>query len=167
MSAVISIDKINDSGVRTPYVLKLATYQKEPGSARATPSLSKNYAHTLLAFDGTPKAPALGMALYFSNFRFAYFAAPRRCLSLLILHIQLEDLYVSPHARKQGIGKALFAELGKVAQEKDCARLDWSVLKWNTPLITFYEKNGGYSNGRMDLEEQGIENLQKFAVHAD
>lgn len=38
------------------------------------------------------------------------------------------------------MGKALFAELGKVALEKDCARVDWAVLKWNQPSIDFYEK---------------------------
>lgn len=143
-------------------------YEKEPESARATPALfrenifEKKYAHTLLAFDGTPEAPgiALGMALYFFNFS-TWTGKPG---------LFLEDLYVSPHARNKGIGKALFAELGKIAQEKDCARLDWSVLKWNTPSIAFYEKKLEAKAMEewmgMRLEEQGIENLQKLAVHA-
>ncbi|KAG2059637.1 diamine N-acetyltransferase [Suillus hirtellus] len=122
----------------------------------------KKYAHTLLAFDGTPEAPgiALGMALYFFNFS-TWTGKPG---------LFLEDLYVSPDARNKGIGKALFAELGKVAQEKGCARLDWSVLKWNTPSIAFYEKKLEAKAMEewmgMRLEEQGIENLQKLAVHA-
>jgi GNAT superfamily N-acetyltransferase len=93
----------------------------------------KQYAHTLLAFDGSPEAPgiALGMALYFFNFstwtgKPGLYVGPEfdpstscHCITcLLILDVQLEDLFVSPDARNKGVGKALFAELGKVAQEK-------------------------------------------------
>lgn len=44
-------------------------------------------------------------------------------------NIQLEDLYVSPEYRNLGVGKALFGHLGRVAEENDCPRLDWAVLK--------------------------------------
>ncbi|KIM70729.1 hypothetical protein SCLCIDRAFT_1206892 [Scleroderma citrinum Foug A] len=148
-------------------IIALATYEKEPHSVKATPALlkenifEKSYAHTLLAFEGTPGAPSasLGMALYFFNYS-TWTGRPG---------LYLEDLFVIPEARNMGVGKALFAELGKVAQEKNCARLDWSVLKWNEPSIAFYEKALGAL--RMDewmgmrLDERGIRELQKLALH--
>jgi GNAT superfamily N-acetyltransferase len=159
---------VDDVDAMLKLVQDLATYENQPESARATPALfrenifEKKYAHALLAFDGTSEAPgiALGMALYFFNFS-TWTGKPG---------LFLEDLYVSPDARNKGIGKALFAELGKIAQEKNCARLDWSVLKWNTPSIAFYEQKLKAQAMEewmgMRLEEQGIENLQKLAVHA-
>jgi len=75
---------------------------------------------------------------------------------------------VKPEHRNKGVGKAFFSELGKIAQEKDCARLDWAVLKWNQPSINFYEKALGASALSewvgMRLEEGGIEGLKKFSV---
>ncbi|OJT02337.1 Diamine acetyltransferase 2 [Trametes pubescens] len=80
--------------------------------------------------------------------------------------MQLEDLYVDPTYRGKGVGKALFAELGKVAEEKDCARIDWQVLKWNQPSIDFYEKTLGATAMSewmgMRLEGAQIQNLRKF-----
>jgi len=78
----------------------------------------------------------------------------------------LEDLYVKQEYRNYGIGKALFGELGKIAQEKECLRLDWSVLTWNQPSIDFYEKALGASRMSewvgMRLEGDEIRNLDKF-----
>lgn len=96
------------------------------------------------------------MALYFFNFS-TWTGRPG---------LYLEDLYVKPQQRGHGVGKALFVELGKIAQEKNCARLDWSVLKWNTPSIGFYEQSLGAKSLSewmgMRLEEDGIENLKRF-----
>lgn len=39
------------------------------------------------------------------------------------------DLFVLTEHRNKGIGKALFGYLGKLANERDCGRLDWSVLR--------------------------------------
>ncbi|KAI6148734.1 acyl-CoA N-acyltransferase [Pisolithus tinctorius] len=148
-------------------IIGLATYENEPlSTVEATPDLlrenifEKHYAHTLLAFEGTPEAPGapLGMALYFFNYS-TWTGRPG---------LYLEDLFVIPEARNVGIGKAFFAELGKVAQAKNCARLDWSVLTWNEPSIAFYEKVLGAK--RMDgwmgmrLDERGIAELEKFST---
>lgn len=54
----------------------------------------------------------------------------------------VEDLYVKPDYRKQGIGKMLFVELAKFAEESNCMRFDLHVLDWN-PARSFYEKLGG------------------------
>ncbi|KAF9225821.1 acyl-CoA N-acyltransferase [Gyrodon lividus] len=160
---------VNDVDTLLQLVIDLATYEKEPESAKATPELfkenvfEKGYAHALLAFQGTPEAPGvpLGMALYFFNFS-TWTGRPG---------MYLEDLFVKPEARNMGIGKALFAELGTIAQKKNCGRLDWSVLTWNEPSIAFYEKV--LSAKRMDgwmgmrLTGEGIENLKKFAPTAN
>ncbi|KIJ61635.1 hypothetical protein HYDPIDRAFT_137625 [Hydnomerulius pinastri MD-312] len=159
---------LNDVDTILQLILDLATYEKEPESAKATPALikenvfEKGYAHTLLAFAGTPEAPGapLGMALYFFNFS-TWTGRPG---------LYLEDLFVKPEARNMGIGKALFSELGKVAQEKNCGRLDWSVLTWNEPSIAFYENV--LKAKRMDgwlgmrLVEEGIDKLKNFAPAA-
>ena len=56
--------------------------------------------------------------------------------------LYLEDIFVQPDHRGQGIGKALLVYLGKLALARGCGRLDWSVLDWNTPAIEFYQRMG-------------------------
>jgi GNAT superfamily N-acetyltransferase len=73
-----------------------------------------------------------GFAVFFTNYS-TFLAKPG---------LYLEDLFVKPHARGKGIGKALLARLAKIAIERDCGRVDWSVLNWNEPSIRFYEALG-------------------------
>ena len=54
----------------------------------------------------------------------------------------LEDLYVRRHARGKGIGKAMLTHLARLAVERGCKRLEWSVLDWNEPAIEFYRSLG-------------------------
>jgi GNAT superfamily N-acetyltransferase len=56
--------------------------------------------------------------------------------------IYLEDLYVTPAARRGGQGKALLAELARVAEERGYDRFEWAVLDWNAPAIGFYKSLG-------------------------
>lgn len=78
---------------------------------------------------------AQGFALFFHNFS-TFEGRPG---------IYLEDLYVREAARGSGLGKALLAHLAALAVERDCARLEWSVLDWNTPSIGFYRGLGARS----------------------
>ena len=73
-----------------------------------------------------------GFALFFHNFS-TFEGKPG---------IYLEDLFVQPDARGTGLGKALLSHLAMLAVERDCARLEWSVLDWNSPAIGFYQKLG-------------------------
>ena len=75
---------------------------------------------------------AQGFALFFHNFS-TFEGRPG---------IYLEDLFVRPEARSSGLGKALLSHLAALAVERDCARLEWSVLDWNEPAIGFYKKLG-------------------------
>jgi diamine N-acetyltransferase len=56
--------------------------------------------------------------------------------------IWVEDLFVRPAFRGQGLGKALLAELARRCVDEDLARLEWSVLDWNEPSIAFYKSMG-------------------------
>jgi GNAT superfamily N-acetyltransferase len=56
--------------------------------------------------------------------------------------IFLEDLFVRPHARGHGVGRALLTRLAAIAIERGCGRLEWSVLDWNESAIGFYRKVG-------------------------
>ncbi|MBC8107915.1 MAG: GNAT family N-acetyltransferase, partial [Anaerolineae bacterium] len=67
----------------------------------------------------------IGFAFFFHNFS-TFCGKPG---------IYLEDLFVRPQYRGQGYGKALLAALAKLAIDRNCARLEWAVLNWNTPSI--------------------------------
>jgi GNAT superfamily N-acetyltransferase len=56
--------------------------------------------------------------------------------------LYLEDLFVLPEWRGHGFGKRLLAHLASLAVERDCGRLEWSVLDWNEPAIGFYKSLG-------------------------
>ena len=56
--------------------------------------------------------------------------------------IYLEDLYVQPQHRGHGLGRALLVELARECRREGYARLEWSVLNWNTPSIGFYRSLG-------------------------
>jgi GNAT superfamily N-acetyltransferase len=89
----------------------------------------RRYAEVLLAeHDGE----IAGFALFFHNFS-TFLAKPG---------IYLEDLFVRPEHRGHGHGRALLAELARIAVERRCGRLEWSVLDWNEPSIAFYRSLG-------------------------
>jgi GNAT superfamily N-acetyltransferase len=74
----------------------------------------------------------VGFALFFPNYS-TFLAKPG---------IYLEDLFVIPEARGNGIGAALLRKLAQLAVERGCGRVEWSVLDWNEPSIGFYKKLG-------------------------
>ena len=90
---------------------------------------ARQYAEVILAEDG---GAVVGFALYFHNYS-TFLAKPG---------IYLEDLFVVPEHRGRGHGKALLAALARLAVERECSRVDWSVLDWNEPSIKFYKALG-------------------------
>ncbi|HZZ58437.1 MAG TPA: GNAT family N-acetyltransferase [Opitutaceae bacterium] len=121
------------------FIRGLAEYEKLLHEVEATedslrrtlfPAEGPPSGHCLLAFaeGGTPA----GFALYFFNYS-TFLARPG---------LYLEDLFVLPEHRRQGIGRALLLRLAQIANEKGCGRMEWSVLDWNRPAIAFYEALG-------------------------
>jgi GNAT superfamily N-acetyltransferase len=96
---------------------------------RATLFGREKAADVLLAWDGdTP----VGLAIYFQNYS-TFLGRPG---------IYLEDLFVLPEWRGRGHGRRLLAEVARVALERNCGRLEWSVLDWNEPALRFYRSLG-------------------------
>ena len=117
----------------------LADYEKLSHEVVATEALlgqslfpanhAKPDAFCILAdVDGVP----VGFALYFFIFS-TFLARPG---------LYLEDLFVKPEFRGQGHGKALLLHLAKLANQRGCGRMEWSVLDWNQPAIEFYDSLG-------------------------
>jgi GNAT superfamily N-acetyltransferase len=123
-----------------PLILKfiraLATYEREPDAVTATEAdllrdgFGPNpfYFCLIAEHDGQ----AAGFALYFFNYS-TWVGRPG---------LYLEDLFVPPEFRGLGIGKALLKKVAAIAIEKNCPRLQWEVLDWNTPAIDFYRAMG-------------------------
>jgi GNAT superfamily N-acetyltransferase len=119
------------------FILELAEYERaKPGEAPVTEAdLAKTLfgprpaAEVLIAYLGDEPA---GFALFFHNY--STWLGKRG--------IYLEDLFVRPPARQYGVGYALFRELARIALDRDCGRIDWSVLTWNELAISFYHRIG-------------------------
>ncbi len=70
--------------------------------------------------------------------------------------IFLEDLYVTPDLRGNGLGFAMLREVAKYAKEQGFARMDWQALKWNAPAIKFYQSIGAESDDEnLDFRRRG------------
>jgi GNAT superfamily N-acetyltransferase len=117
-------------------VKKLAAYERLSHEVVATEEHFREalfgtapVVEALLAFSANQP---VAFALYFSTFS-TFVGRPG---------IYLEDIFVEPEHRGQGIGAALLARIAKIARDRNCGRLEWSVLTWNEPAIAFYERLG-------------------------
>ena len=118
------------------FIRGLAAYEREPDAVTATEEgllrdgFGPNpfYFCLMAEHQGRPA----GFALYFFNYS-TWMGRPG---------LYLEDLFVLPELRGLGIGKALLQRVAAIAVEKNCPRLQWEVLDWNTPAIDFYRAMG-------------------------
>lgn len=117
-------------------VVELAAYEKLSHAVDSTPELI-----AAALFGPNPKlfceivewySEPAGFALWFYNF--STFRGRHG--------IYLEDLFVRQAFRGKGLGKALLQSLARRCYDEDLARLEWSVLDWNTPSIEFYQAHG-------------------------
>ncbi|OPC31334.1 GNAT family acetyltransferase [Elizabethkingia meningoseptica] len=134
MSDYFSIRKATEADTPVIFSLinQLAEYEKLSDAVITSEEelreniFHKGHAEVLIAEDHNVP---VGFALYFYNFS-TFVGRPG---------LYLEDLFVEPEQRGKGYGKKLFIELAKIAQEKNCGRMEWSVLNWNQPSIDFYK----------------------------
>ena len=128
--ALADYEKLSDEVLATEEQLRQSLFGPRPA------------AETVLAWlDGR----AIGLAVFFSNYSTFRGRAG----------LYLEDLFVEPAQRGRGYGKALLRHVARLAVERGCERMEWSVLDWNTPAIEFYR-----SLGARPLEDWTIYRLQ-------
>jgi GNAT superfamily N-acetyltransferase len=122
------------------FIRALAVYEREPDAVTATEADllrdgfgAQPYFHCLIAeHDAGDGGRPAGFAFYFFNYS-TWTGRPG---------LYLEDLFVQPEFRGLGVGKALLARVAAIAVEKNCPRLQWEVLDWNTPAVDFYASLG-------------------------
>lgn len=150
---IIRSATLDDSELILNFIKELAAYEKLSDEVVATADTlgdslfgERAYAEVLIGeYEGSP----VGYALYFHNYS-TFTGRPG---------IYLEDLYVKPELRGKGFGKSLLAYIARLAVERNCTRVEWSVLDWNEPSIQFYR-----SIGAAPLDEWTVQRLDGSAL---
>ena len=154
---MFEIRKAKRSDVNSIYrlVLLLAEYEKMSdlvtGSEEDMEKLlfESGVGHCLVAEE---EGEVVGIALYFYNL------STFKCRK----GIYLEDLFVLPERRKEGIGTALLKALCKIAKEENCGRFEWSCLDWNEPSLKFYRSLGAEPQNEwvhLRVDESGFDSF--------
>jgi GNAT superfamily N-acetyltransferase len=125
-----------DSNVLFDLIKALAEYEKlshaVTGNALALEEHLFGSPQYIEAIIAEYAGQAVGFALFFYNYS-TFLTKPG---------IYLEDLFVLPEYRRRGVGKALLSKLAQIAVERNCGRLEWSVLDWNESAQAFYRSMG-------------------------
>lgn len=117
---------------------ELAAYEREPDAVHTTEQqlhtalFGPDAVASALLASGADGEPA-GFALWYRSFS-TWEGVPG---------IYLEDLFVSESARGSGLGRDLLSALARIVTHRGWRRLEWAVLRWNTPSIAFYDALGG------------------------
>ena len=117
-------------------ILGLAAYEKLSDRVTGNTDLLRShlfgdraYAEAIVAELGDR---TIGFALFFPTYS-TFLTQPG---------LHLEDVFVLPEYRRQGVGKALMTAVAQIARDRGCGRLEWSVLDWNQNAIEFYQRFG-------------------------
>lgn len=136
MSLLIRRARRDEAGVVLALIRELAEYEKLLHEVEATEAMIADALfceHPRLFCDIAEwNGEVAGFAVWFINF--STFGGRSG--------IYLEDLFVRPHLRGKGIGKALLTHLAKECMANNWSRLQWAVLDWNKPSIEFYQSLG-------------------------
>lgn len=145
--------KVDDSPLVLGFITELAEYEKLPHEVTTTEELLRQHlfserktAEVLLATEGENH---VGFAVFFHNFS-TFVGKPG---------IYLEDVFIRPEFRGRGYGKALMIYIARLAKERDCGRLEFSVLDWNKPSLDFYR-----SLGAIAMNEWTVQRMTRDAI---
>ncbi len=139
------------------FIRGLAEYERLAHEVTATEELlretlfgERRVAEVLI---GEYRGEPVGFALFFHNFS-TFLGRPG---------IYLEDLFIRPETRGRGFGQALLSYLAKLAKDRKCGRLEWSVLDWNEAAIRFYTGLGAVAMNEWTTYRLAGEALERQA----
>lgn len=146
-----------DVPVLLSFIKKLADYEKLADQVVATEELlhaalfgARRTAEVALGLLG--ERP-VGFVLFFHNYS----------TFLGRSGLYIEDLFIDEAYRRKGYGTALLAHVARLAVERECGRLEWSVLDWNQPAIDFYKRLGALPMSDWTVFRIAGQNLAKLA----
>ena len=126
----------SDVPVIFSFIKKLAYYERLAHEVVATEPLLRQTLfgtrRTAEVAIGYLENEPVGFVLFFHNYS-TFLGKPG---------LYIEDLFVAEAYRRRGYGRALLLHVARLAKERGCGRLEWSVLDWNQPAINFYRKLG-------------------------
>lgn len=132
----IRLARPGDEGIILQLIRALAQYERLPHQVVATEADlretlfgARAYAEAAIGFANDEP---VGFAVYFHSFS-TFWGRPG---------MYLEDIFVDDRWRGHGFGRRLFAHVARLAVERNCRRMEWSVLNWNEPAIGFYRRLG-------------------------
>ena len=142
-------------------IRELAAFEKLEHELQATiPILENSF------FGSQPAAGAFlarcdgklaGYAIYFFTFS-SFIGRPG---------IWLEDVYVRPEFRKQGLGLDLIKAVAQVGVERNCGRYEWTALDWNENALNFYDKLGARRLNEWIMLRMNSEQMRELAAASD
>jgi len=149
---------VDDAPVILSLIKGLAEYEKLSHEVVATEELLSAtlfgphpVAEVILGdYDGKP----VSFALFFHNYS-TFLGRPG---------IYLEDLFVKPEMRRRGFGKVMLAYVANLAKERQCGRLEWSVLDWNEPAWKFYKSIGAVPMDQWTVHRVTGEGINRLAA---
>jgi GNAT superfamily N-acetyltransferase len=146
-----------DTPVVLSFVKQLAEYEKLAHEVVATESAirdtlfgNRRIAEVAIGYFETKP---VGFVLFFHNYS-TFLGQPG---------LYIEDLFVNEAYRRRGFGRALLLYVARLAQERRCGRLEWSVLDWNEPAIRFYKKLGSVPMSEWTVFRITGESLKRLA----
>lgn len=145
-----------ETGLVLEFIKKLAAYEKcsdEVVADEATLYQSLFVEKSAEVVFAEEDDVVIGFALFFHNF--STFVGRKG--------LYLEDLFIIPEKRGLGYGKAILKYLADIAVERNCGRMEWICLDWNTPSLTFYRSIGAFPLEEWTVQRMTEERVKAFA----